>query len=169
MKPKPLPPLKRLQEYLQYDPETGGIVWIKRKHRGPLPGERAGTLEDNGYIRVQFDGRHYPVHRIAWYFMTGEDPLDFEIDHIDRDETNNRWLNLRLATDSDNQKNQAKPKSNTSGVKGVSWHKKKGLWIAHIGLNKKLHHLGYFRLLEHAEEAVREYREQLHKEFTHHG
>lgn len=169
MKAKPLPPIEELRLYLSYDSDTGIFTWVKRKHVGPLPGERAGSLESDGYRRIQFNKQHCLEHRLAWLFMTGEDPGDLQIDHIDCNKSNNRWSNFRLATASDNQKNQLRPKSNTSGSKNVCWHKHKKSWIAHVGCNKKLHHIGYFDDFEEARQAVVEYRKTLHKEFTNHG
>jgi hypothetical protein len=60
-------------------------------------------------------------------------------------------------------------KNNQSGAKGVCWSKEKVMWRAYVTLNRKQKHLGYFRLKKHAEEAVRDYRPELHKEFTNHG
>lgn len=169
MKALPLPSVEVLNEWFNYDPTTGILTWKKRKHKGPLAGEEAGNLDPSGYKRIQFNGQKYGIHRFAWRMVTGEDPGEFEIDHKDTNRSNNRFDNLRLATDNHNQMNQKKPKSNKSGAKGVCWHKGKQAWIAHVGLNKKLIHLGYFRTVEDAEKVVREYREKLHKEFCNHG
>lgn len=45
------------------------------------------------------------------------------VDHIDKDPLNNQKFNLRVSTNADNQKNVGKRSSNTSGFKGVSFHK----------------------------------------------
>lgn len=61
------------------------------------------------YRRVQlyygYNGKHYGVHKLVWEAFKGEIPEGYEIDHIDRDSTNNHIDNLRLVTHSENNKN----------------------------------------------------------------
>lgn len=78
-----------------------------------------------------------------------------ETDHINGDTLDNRRANLRLATHAQNGRNRTKKnKNNTSGYMGVDWHKTK--WRAHIQVNGKDIHLGYFHDLV---EAARVYDE----------
>lgn len=65
-------------------------------------------------------------------------------DHINRNPLDNRKSNLRKATSLENMKNQSKHKNNTSGVSGVSWHKKIEKWCARIGVDNKMINLGCF-------------------------
>ena len=98
---KPLPPLAALQQQLSYDPETGLFTWDSpsKYNRRVKPGDVAGSLnKSNGYIYIVFMCERYLSHRLAWLFITGSDPAELTIDHIDRDRTNNRSTNLRLAT-----------------------------------------------------------------------
>ncbi len=67
-----------------------------------------------------------------------------DVDHRDGDGLNNRRTNLRPCTDIQNGGNQKIAKNNTSGFKGVSWHKPTGKWIAHVYINRKQVHLGLF-------------------------
>lgn len=64
-------------------------------------------------------------------------------DHANRDTLDNRRLNLRIATHAQNMWNQTTPRHNSSGFKGVYWHKKRGLWMARLGVNGKIVFLGY--------------------------
>ena len=66
----------------------------------------------------------------------GEDPENLFIDHINRDRSDNRICNLRLAT---NQQNQGNRK-----CKGFSWDKKSKKWAARIKVNGKSKYLGAF-------------------------
>jgi len=86
--------------------------------------------------------------------------LSNEIDHINGDKLDNRRENLRSATRSQNMMNSGKPKNNTSGHKGVSWHRNK--WEARIIINGKKKHLGCF---EDKEEAAKAYKEAAEKYF----
>ena len=71
-------------------------------------------------------------------------PKGLEVDHIDGNSLNNQKSNLRPCTRSQNQWNSRLNSNNTSGVKGVSWYKKRSLWVAHIGVLGKRKTLGYF-------------------------
>jgi hypothetical protein len=70
-------------------------------------------------------------------------PFQIEVDHIDHDGLNNRRGNLRLATGSQNHGNIRKAPNNTSGYKGVSWHKHTRKWRAYLG-TRPTTHLGVF-------------------------
>lgn len=67
-----------------------------------------------------------------------------KVDHHSRDGLDNTRGNLRVATCQQNKFNTAKQKNNTSGYKGVSWHKGCGKWISHITIDGRVIHLGYF-------------------------
>jgi hypothetical protein len=108
-KPKPLPPQEELQERFNYDPETGQLTWKKPPGFRAKPGDRAGYLTTQGYLRVKWGQSHYRVHRLIWKLVYGEDPTEgIEIDHINRDRTDNRLANLRLATPSENANNSSR-------------------------------------------------------------
>lgn len=78
------------------------------------------------------------------------------VDHINGNPLDNRRSNLRLASVAENSRNHGISKRNTSGVRGVSWHKGKRKWAAAITI-----HLGYFDNLEDAQIA----RERAESEF----
>lgn len=75
-------------------------------------------------------------------------------DHIDGNGLNNTRANLRSASSSQNAFNRRIPSTNSSGFKGVSWHKRIRKWQAKIGCQGKVTYLGYFAT---AEEAARAY------------
>jgi hypothetical protein len=70
-----------------------------------------------------------------------------QIDHIDRDQSNNRRANLRVATYSQNCHNKSMRSDNTSGHIGVRWNKEKGKWHARVHHQRKSVHVGYFHSL----------------------
>src|SRR5262245_26042039 len=157
---------ERLKELLSYDPETG-LFYARQKRPGPkrtFIGSKSGH-----YIRISIDDVSYRAHRLAWLWMTGEWPPDF-MDHIDGEKQNNKWINLRLATKSQNQDNCGPPKDNKSGFKGVSRYRQGEIWgkpwqagIQHRG---KKHHLGHFATAEEAHEAYRVAALQMFGEFA---
>ena len=89
----------------------------------------------------------------------------FEIDHINRDRQDNRLCNLRKATTSQNHLNTNTPISNTSGFKGVSWHKARGKWRAIVSFGGKSKHLGHFDTAEAAAKRYLEVAKAAHGEF----
>jgi hypothetical protein len=108
--------------------------------------------KNHGYIVIQIDGTKIFAHRLAWIYMTGRQPL-YDIDHINLNRADNSWNNLREATRSENKANTTPPVTNTSGVKGVSWHKHRKNWRATIKIDGKAKHLGSFADIEEAKAA----------------
>src|SRR5215204_1497527 len=103
-----------LRNALQYDPETGLFHWlasrkgVPRHKSGP-----AGTIRlcTGGSRRgICINGHRFYAYRLAFLYMTGDWPED-EIDHINRDSTDDRWVNLRSATSSQNRVNRAPAKT----------------------------------------------------------
>lgn len=150
----------RLKELLDYDPGTGVFIW--RVSRGTArAGSVAGTFNSEGYIRIKIDRKLYLAHRLVWLYVCGKFPVN-QLDHIDRDPSNNRIENLRLATQAENKQNLSKPYTNTSGVVGVSWNKQTGKWQAYIQLNNRQIHLGLFDTIEEAAAARAAAKAKLH-------
>lgn len=107
-------------------------------------GSKLGFLSERGYKRCKIFRKSYMVHRLIWQFHHGEIPDGKIIDHIDGNPSNNFIENLRLATYSQNRMNSVLLKTNTSGVCGVSFKKKRNKWTAQITVNGKYISLGEF-------------------------
>ena len=149
----------RLREILFYDPSTGGFRWLERKQ-----GRRAkvGSVKRDG-IRIKIDYRGYGAHILAWAWVTGEWP-EGEIDHINNISTDNRWVNLREATHTENNRNKDFLNLlGKSGLIGASFHKGSGLWRATL----KHKTIGYFRTAEEAHEAYKKAALELYGDFVH--
>lgn len=135
-----------LERTISYNPETGEWHWIKcTTHNSNMNGEIAGNVRSDGYRKIRIGGTAYYSGRLAWLWMTGKWPKE-EIDHIDRDPSNDKWDNLREATSSDNKCNQRMRSTNTSGFRGISWNKKLCKWVAYASTSQ----LGAFDNLEAA-------------------
>lgn len=133
---------------LAYDPETGVFTWLS----GCRKGRPAGTVWDNGYIRIRVNGRYQYAHRLAWFFVHGYAPK--RIDHINNDRKDNRIVNLRECTNQENLFNSTKWRSpTTSKFKGVYWHSQREKWAAHIHHNGKKKSLGLHTSEESAARA----------------
>lgn len=78
-------------------------------------------------------------------------PKGLYVDHIDHNGLNNTKANLRIASNSQNQMNKQKPRSNnTSGTTGVVWHAGSGKYMAKITVDQKTIYLGIYQTLEEA-------------------
>lgn len=162
---KPLPSVELLCKILDYDPETGRFTWLQSVGKRIRAGFLAGTPKE-GYVVIQIQRKIYQAHRLAWLLGHGEDPVNQETDHVNRDRSDNRLCNLRLATHAQNIQNIGKPRDNTSGYKGVSWHGKAQKWRAYITANGMRHYLGYFETPEDGHAAYVAAAEKLHADFA---
>lgn len=141
-----------LRSLLSYDPDRGIFTWVTTMGARAQAGSKAGTVIGRGYLQVQIFGRKYLVHRLVWLHVTGEWPTG-DVDHINGDTGDNRIVNLRLATPSENQGNSKRPANNTSGYKGVTIDKSAGKFMARIRIAGRNTHLGRFDTAEAAHAA----------------
>lgn len=154
---------QRLKELLLYDPETGIFTWRERLtgYKGwdvrytkgwnsRYAGKPAGTIKE-GYVVICVEGSLCRAHHLAFLWMTGRMPPI--VDHEDLDRSNNRWRNLREATYTQNFANTNNRRTNTSGIKGVTWNRATSSWRAKIQVNKRMLHLGLFPTREQAAAA----------------
>lgn len=162
----PMPDLAELKATLEYNPETGIFTRLKTTSPNALKGSVAGYRAHRGYLRVSVCGYKYLGHRLAWYYMTGEDPGEMEVDHINRDTTDNRFCNLRLISQQGNSINCSMRRHNTSGVRGVYWDKQMNKWGAQIKNQGKKIHLGYHVELEDAKCVYDKAALEIHGEYA---
>lgn len=157
-KAKPLPDREWLLERLRYDPETGLFWWIK-KGANPISPRLAGCKlyrrksGEPECLQIETQGRGYKAHRLAWLTMTGDDPGNLTVDHINRNPFDNRFCNLRLANHSLQMRNRNA--YGRSGIKGVS--PEQGKWRAYCFVDGKRKYLGFFPTKEEAAAAAAPY------------
>lgn len=148
-----------LKENFSFDAETG--ILTRRFKIGHLAaGEPVGHVSNRGYLLFVFRQRRYAVHRAGFAMYYGRWP-NLGLDHINLLKTDNRIANLREATDSQNLANTGLNSRNTSGYKGVCWHKGERRWRAKIEVNGKCMDIGRYRDIEEAriayQQAVEKY------------
>ncbi len=128
----------KLKSLLTYNKDTGIFNWLKS-------GKVAGT-KDLGYIRIRIEGKAYRAHRLAWLYVYGCMPTK-EIDHINRVKHDNRIINIRDVSKSENQSNR---ESFFVKGKGVQYNKRDNIWVSKISVNKKQIYIGSYSTKEEA-------------------
>ncbi|MBX5010883.1 HNH endonuclease [Rhizobium lentis] len=149
-----------LKAVLHYDPDTGIFTRLVRVGKHGV-GSVAGTIDDDGYVRITIAGKKYRAQRLAFLYMTGSFP-DGEVDHEDRVRTNNAWVNLREATTQQNAANRGTTAK--SGFKGVE--QTKTGYMARIKYNGVRRYLGTFDTAEGAHAAYVSAANDLYGEFA---
>lgn len=157
-----------LKEILEYQPDTGLFFWRVKKAKCIKPGQIAGRLRPDGYIDILINRKRYLASRLAWIYMTEVEPPN-QVDHENGVRSDNRWRNLRLATNGQNQQNATIRSNNTSGFKGVSFHKGCGKYRAYINSNGKRKYLGLFETATEAAQARNQTAMGDHGEFARMG
>jgi len=93
--------------------QKGGKLYWKESRGRKAAGSEAGTNHGDGYKTVRIDGKAHYVHRIVKEITTGKKIRSGDVDHKDRNRSNNSPTNLKKATRSENNRNRR------------SWAKKK--------------------------------------------
>jgi len=119
--------------------------------------KRCAKDEARGYFRI-FVGKRYQLHRVCYYAHNPDWDIydtsrDNQIDHIDRNKSNNHISNLRQATNSQNMENR-----NGKGYCYCNTHKR---WFAHVQKDGKTYRK-YCNTEEEAIETRRQLKEKYH-------
>ena len=139
----------RLVGMVDYNPSTGEF---KLKKDGSIVG---GVDTSSGYYNIRSLGVKVYGHRLAFACMKKD--CDGHVDHIDQNKSNNKWDNLRVVTQDENNKNRPININNKSGVVGVRKQTKQGIptgrWESKITVDYKGISLGVYESFEDAVEA----------------
>jgi hypothetical protein len=143
-----------LKTILDYNQETGVFSWkVRKANRYPV-GTIAGSIESKGYIQIGINGKYYMAHRLAWFYVHGEWPID-QIDHINRIKTDNKLSNIRCVSQSENMQNKIS--------RGTYFRKDNKKWQAHIKIpGGKFIRLGHFDSEEKAHQAYVDAKKKFH-------
>ena len=143
---------KPIDGYNNYNVSTFGRVRNNKTRRILKP-----VIDGGGYYYVVLckDGniKKYKIHRlVALAFINNPENKNC-VDHINNDIKNNNLINLRWATCRENQQNRSMRSDNTSGTKGISWHKQNKKWQVRIAIDGKRKHIGYFTDIDDTKKA----------------
>lgn len=150
----PLPDCSVLDDFFDYNPETGYLTWKNSLSLKPheFVGTEVGTVLNTGYRQVCLNYKRYLVHRLIWKIYYREEPPPI-LDHIDGDRLNNKISNLRAATPAQNSRNCA-GKRISHLPRGVDINTRGGKpYLARINVGGKKISLGQFETVEEAAAA----------------
>lgn len=135
----------RMPERSLFNSDKGWRIFV-RKYVGK---EALSHINSWGYKCGCINKYAFLAHRVI-YAMHFQKWPTMEIDHIDGDKLNNRVLNLRECSGTENRRNMPMQCNNTSGYVGVT--QSQGKWVARIGAGSGSSriHLGTFEKLEDA-------------------
>lgn len=130
--------------------------------------EWTASVDGKGYGQINLGreggkARLARAHRVSYELNVGEIPDGMFLDHICGVPKCVNPDHLRLATNQENLRHKGAPRNNTSGFKGVTYHKKAGKWMAQI----KPIYLGLFDTPEEAYDAYCSAAKELHGRFFH--
>ena len=143
---------EKLKELFLYDKFLGIFIRLKTVTGNAKKGDIAGYIDNRGYRRITINRKKYTVSRLAWLYVEGYLPEN-QIDHRNRIRHDDKWHNLRHVSQQCNTRNSKIYNTNTSGITGVKWHKRKRKWRSEIMISGKTIHLGYFDLKLNAAKA----------------
>lgn len=115
-------------------------------------GDIAGSRQSRSYWHIGINNRLYMAHRLAWLYVTGAWPAA-NIDHINGNRSDNRFVNLRIATNIENARNSRMRVNNACGYKGVHYKKQLNKFVAQIRVGGRVLHLGVFKTAAEAHDA----------------
>lgn len=161
--PLPLPSYTELKEFYTYIPETGELILIKercqadkQKINKPI-GSLGGPARRKTWL-IKHKGKSYYISRIAWVLMTKKDPGQMLIEHKNRNPQDNRWENLRLANETQNNYNKI--------FVGYTKRKDNGLYRVRVTVNRERITIGNFKTEKEAKKAAKNARNLFYKEFA---
>lgn len=159
MKNLPLPTIEEITQKFDVNPETGSIRY-RYQIKSVKPGQEAGTMRQDGYVRIKWGKRALFAHRIIWLVATGSESE--KTDHINGVRNDNRISNLRNATNSENMCNHQKRKPVAVYFRGGKWH-------GRVMKMYRAHRIKPADSRQEAVERVNILRREIHGEFAYQG
>lgn len=155
---------EKLKELFWYHADTGNFYWRKALTPRMKPWDKAGSIDGQGYVQIKVCSKVKQAHRLAYLYAYGHLPK--QVGHINGNKSDNRIENLRSADNSKNSMNKGIQSNNTSGFKGVTFHKGTGKFHAKICVEGIRKSLGYFKTAEEASNAYIKAAGELHGQFA---
>lgn len=135
----------RANSLLSYDPDTGLLIWKKKKGNSIKPGDLAGGADGN----IKIDRTSYRITHVIWLIVTQRFPsINKRINCVDGNERNYIFANLEEVQPKRISRNRKLAKNNLYGATGIRQEQHK--WVANIHVDGVTHHLGTFNMKSEA-------------------
>ena len=116
-----------LDNYPDYYIFTDGSVYSNKRNRF-----LKGCNDGNGYLQIGLSNKDgegkFLTHRLVALTFIPNPENKPQVDHIDRDKTNNNISNLRWCDRYINSQNRGVSKNNKSGIKNIYYCKRDDIW-----------------------------------------
>ena len=155
---------ENVHKVFKYDKDTGILYRSMINGRLKVTGA-SGRNPYYQYLVTAYNGRQYRVTHIIWLIVYGKFPT-VHIDHINTIQNDNRLINLREATQTQNRANTTVTTRSKSGVKGVFWDKERNRWSVYITSDYKTYFVGRYDDIEDAKKAYKNKATELWGEFA---
>ena len=148
--------VKLMRQIFYYEPELGQLFYRYDTDKR-CKGDRAGYTSGKGYRRVLVNSVWHKEHRIIYAIVTGRDPGDLHVHHINGVRDDNSFHNLLALDPSEHIREHCKStanthplerpvdKRNTSGISGVAWDKQREKWRIRVVIGGKVRRLGRYK------------------------
>lgn len=136
------------QKYLNYNPVTGDLIWVKKRGGESKLNTPVACFDIGGYRRVHINGKTYKAHIICWLLYYKDLPTQM-IDHVNRNPGDNRINNLRGVSRSENGRNT--DRIDEGHLVGAYPYYNK--WVSRLTYNKQRYYVGLFNTQQEAHEA----------------
>lgn len=150
---------ERVRQLCTYDAGTGAIGYIGSKRM--IKRRRA-----NSYRWIMLDGVGYGEHRIAWVLHFGSWPT-VQIDHINRDKSDNRIANLRDVSPQLNSQNRHAHMPNKTGFAGVQFDRRRSHYLTRLRVDGRSYVNRGFKTAEEAHDAYVRLKAKHHPGYVH--
>lgn len=160
--------LEQINNAFYFDLDKGIMYWknVSKYHSG-LNGTIAGNVtrsrKDKLYWVISFNGKKYKRSRLIYLFVNKRLPIPC-VDHINGDSLDDRPINLREVTVTQNNWNHKGRKKKTDLPMGVRTNGNK--YVARISHNKKQITIGTFNNLQDAHQAYLMKRNELYGQYS---
>lgn len=155
----------RLCELVHYNPLSGRITRLTNGKTYKI-GDAVTAVDSTGYVYLYLDGRKYHAHRIIWFYVYKIwSAKKSHLDHKNRNKTDNRIKNLRIATPSQNHVNCPAQVHSKTQQRGIHRHAC-GRYRVQLQKDNASIHVGYFNTLRNAVIARDAAYRKFHGEFA---
>lgn len=158
---------QQVLEHFNYDPMTGNLTWKIDRSIKTKAGMKVGSIAPQG-VQLVFNRKTVGASNIIWCYMTGVWP-EMNVGYIDKDKTNLKWDNLRLADNCQIQHSRKINCNNTSGVRGAYWVSRVQKWECSFNCRGEKIRVGWFCNLGDAEQALKSARKKYYGDFANDG